>query len=111
MEEALKQYPGICEACCFSSGTAITDAIQSAVNKDHAPCLRYLMKEHRDVNTIDKDKNVPLHHAASNGYFECLSILVQAGADVNSLDDENCTPLHKGKKSLSSKRKCNSRQH
>jgi ankyrin repeat protein len=46
------------------------------------------------VNSQDKDKMTPLHHAIYTGNLESASLLISQGADVNAVNYKADTPLH-----------------
>jgi len=46
------------------------------------------------VNSSDKDKMTPLHHAVDSGNLEGASLLISMGANVNAVNFKTETPLH-----------------
>lgn len=46
------------------------------------------------VNSQDKDKMTPLHHAIDAGNLKAASMLIDSGADVNAVNFKTETPLH-----------------
>lgn len=45
-------------------------------------CARVLLEAGATVNTLDKNKNTPLHYAAGYGRKECVKLLLEHGAAV-----------------------------
>jgi len=46
------------------------------------------------VDSQDKDKMTPLHHAIDAGNLEAVSLLISSGANVNAVNYKTETPLH-----------------
>jgi len=53
-----------------------------------------LEKDENAVYSRDKDKDTPLHYAASQGSKEIATLLIQKGASLNAQNYQGYTPLH-----------------
>jgi len=55
---------------------------------------KLLLQLKADPNTKDKDANIPLHWASSNGHMDAARLLLQANADPNTKDKYGTTSIH-----------------
>jgi len=82
------------EEMAIEQGKPTISLYRAAEDGDVAQVKRHL-EAGCDVNTRDRDKMAPLHHAAFNGHKEVVKLLLANGADVNVRGQEgDITPLH-----------------
>lgn len=55
--------------------------------------IRILVRNKRNIEALDNDKNRPLHYCAHGNQPDAMKILIEAGADVNALNEKKCSPL------------------
>ncbi|XP_041461535.1 ankyrin-1-like [Lytechinus variegatus] len=60
----------------------------------HLDLVKFLISKGADINEIDEDGMIPLHHAAYGGHLKVMECLIQQGSDVNKADKEGCAPLY-----------------
>ena len=80
------------EICCSRFTFSLSDIFRRkeyrgtkllrAVTHRHVNCVKRLIDEGADVNTVNEYGVSSLMIAATHGYIECLSILIEAGAEV-----------------------------
>ena len=63
---------------------------------DHRDCMKAILIEGCDVNSIFKDGNTPLTRVLQHGSESMVHLLIQAAADVNGTHVTRCTALMKG---------------
>ena len=82
----------------FAPSTANTEeyqAIHQAALDGDMIKLNGLIKANPDlVNRADREKNTPMHLAASRGHVEAVEFLLKNGANLNAADSTGMTPLH-----------------
>ncbi|XP_077297752.1 uncharacterized protein LOC143919352 [Arctopsyche grandis] len=64
-----------------------------AIIKNNIKAVILLLKKKFDLNSCDKYKRSPIHHAAHDGNVEVLTILFDYGAIIDVYQYENKTPL------------------
>ncbi|KAF7279830.1 hypothetical protein GWI33_006688 [Rhynchophorus ferrugineus] len=82
------------------SNTDICDFIQSGDEKkvkeylagdtNHKNALDDQVEDGYDFNLQDKDKQTPLHYAASCGHEDCVKFLLSCGALIDIVDVDGC---------------------
>jgi ankyrin repeat protein len=84
----------LCILLCFVLSSMAED-IQEAAKTGNLERLKEILMENPSlVNSPDKDKMTPLHHAVDAGKLEAASLLIKMGADVNAVNFKKETPLH-----------------
>lgn len=53
-----------------------------------------LIKHGANINSVNSDKQTPLHKSASIGNVPTAELLIKAGADINQADQNDCTPIY-----------------
>lgn len=75
---------------CYQAG----DIHEAAKNGNLAQLKKILAKNPSLVNSTDKDRMTPLHHAIDTGNLEAASFLISTGADIDAVNYKKETPLH-----------------
>ena len=104
-DEALK---GLCSACIVNDVRAVqalarrvdvnqTDhngqtALGYANGNNHIECVKALLSEGADPNTVERRGNTTLHYCAS-GSKEIFALLLEAGGSLDVKNDEGKTPI------------------
>jgi len=70
------------------------DIHEAAKTGDIVQLKKMLTEDSTRVNSLDKDKMTPLHHAVDAGKLEAASLLIRMGADINAVNFKKETPLH-----------------
>ncbi len=84
----------LCILLCFTVSSKAQDLHEAAKTGDIEQLKRILSENPALVNSPDKDKMTPLHHAVDTGNLEAASLLIKMGADVNAVNFKKETPLH-----------------
>jgi ankyrin repeat protein len=70
------------------------DIHEAAKIGDIVQLKKILSKNPSLVNSLDRDKMTPLHHAIDAGKLKAASLLISLGADINAVNFKTETPLH-----------------
>jgi ankyrin repeat protein len=77
------------------NGWSQTGDIHEAAKSGDLPQLKKILaKDPSLVNSTDKDRMTPLHHAIEGGNLEAASLLISSGADIDAVNYKKETPLH-----------------
>lgn len=79
---------------CFTISSMAEDIHEAAKTGDLDHLKKILSENPSLVNSPDKDKMTPLHHAIDAGNLKAASLLISHGADVNAVNFKTETPLH-----------------
>lgn len=79
---------------CFTISSMAQDIHEAAKTGDLDGLKKILSENPSLVNSPDKDKMTPLHHAIDAGNLKAASLLISHGADVNAVNFKTETPLH-----------------
>ena len=61
---------------------------------DNAVAAQFLVEHGANVNSIDEDKDTPLHFCAAHGSRKVAAVLIKAGAKIDPVDEDGDTPLY-----------------
>ncbi len=76
-------------------GWALAEDIHEAAKTGNILQLKkILQKDPSLVNSTDRDKMTPLHHAIEEGKLEAASLLIGSGADIDAVNYKKETALH-----------------
>ena len=64
-----------------------------AASSGNFDCILILVEHGANINTINKNKNTPLHLAAINGHHQTVEQLIRAGSTLNNQNQTGNTPL------------------
>ncbi len=78
----------------FTLSLMAQDIHEAAKNGDIEILEKLLNENPSLINSLDKDKNTPLHHSIDEGKLEAAVLLINHGADVNAVNYKTETPLH-----------------
>jgi len=70
------------------------DNLIRAISGNHLEAVEFFIGHGVYVNSEDRQRRTPLHHAAWKETPEILDFLINAGADVSLKDESGFTPLH-----------------
>jgi len=84
----------LCILLCFTTSSMAEDINEAAKTCDIVQLKKMLTEDPTRVNSPDKDKMTPLHHAVDAGKLEAASLLIRMGADINVVNFKKETPLH-----------------
>ena len=84
----------LCILFCFTISSMAEDIHEAAKTGDIDRLKKILSENPSLVNSQDKDKMTPLHHAIDARNVEAASLLIGHGADVNAVNYKTETPLH-----------------
>ncbi|MGD8538387.1 MAG: ankyrin repeat domain-containing protein [Candidatus Aminicenantes bacterium] len=74
---------------------ALTEDIHKAAKTGDVLQLKKILENNPDlVNSTDRDKMTPLHHAIDEGKLEAASFLISSGAKIDPTNYKKETPLH-----------------
>lgn len=74
--------------------TLAEDIHEAAKTGDLQQLKQFLGKNPSLVNSTDKDRMTPLHHAIDSGHLEAADLLIGSGADIDAVNYKKETPLH-----------------
>jgi ankyrin repeat protein len=84
----------LCILLCFTVSSMAQDIHEAAKTGDIEQLKKILNENPALVNSADKDKMTPLHHAIDAENLEAASLLIKMGADINAVNFKKETPLH-----------------
>jgi ankyrin repeat protein len=84
----------LCILLWFTTSSMAQDIHEAAKTGDLERLKEILREDPSLINSPDKDKMTPLHHAVDAGKLEAASLLINMGADVNAINFKKETPLH-----------------
>ncbi|KAH8122253.1 ankyrin repeat-containing domain protein [Trichoderma asperelloides] len=70
-----------------------SSVLHSATVNGHVANIRKLLEYKATVDTIDDNRQTPLHLAAEANQTGVVEVLLQAGSDINALDEDSQTPV------------------
>jgi len=80
---------------CILGIPAVTQDIFQAIQNGNIKQVEAILEKDKNaVHTQDKDKDTPLHYAASPGYKKIAELLIQKRASLNAQNHQGYTPLH-----------------
>jgi ankyrin repeat protein len=74
--------------------TLAEDIHEAAKTGDLQQLKQFLGKNPSLVNSTDRDRMTPLHHAIDSGQLEAADLLITSGADIDAVNYKKETPLH-----------------
>ena len=80
---------------CSVFSRPLTEDIHQAAKAGDVQQLKEILQKNPDlINSTDRDKMTPLHHAIDEGKLEAASLLLANGADIDAVNYKQETPLH-----------------
>ncbi|XP_068105741.1 ankyrin repeat and SOCS box protein 12-like [Hyperolius riggenbachi] len=78
---------------CRSGWGVLMTPLRLAASQGALECLKILLANGAEVDSVDVKAQTPLFAAVSGGHFECVRELLKAGANPRGHVDNNCTPV------------------